>query len=1192
VNPEDALFCNRCAQALTSPGEPSPQPLSIDEKIDRIQRYLPKGLTEKVLAQRGKIEGERKQVTVMFCDMVGFTSMVENFGSEKAYSIMDKVYEILIHKVHDFEGTVNEMTGDGIMALFGAPIALEDAPQRALRSALAIHHEITKFNGQREGPDPIKMRIGVHTGPVVVGTLGNNLRVEFKAVGDTVNLASRMEGLAEPGTTFVTKDTFNLTEGLFQFETIGEREVKGKEFAVPVYRLISAKKDVHRPRIGVERSIYSAMVGRDKELNRLELQVMKAINGYGSIVNIIGEAGIGKSRLIAELKTRDVMKQVALFEGRAISTGRNLSFHPIIDLLKQWARIGEDDSGAVALSKLETAIRKVIPEEMYEVLPFVATLMGMRLSGRYAERIKGIEGEALEKLILKNMRDLISKATELKPHVIVMEDLHWADTSSIELMESLFRLAETKKIVFINVFRPGHTETGDRIVETTTERYSKQYVEIAVQPLNEQMSENLINNMLQIKGLKHVVVDQIVERADGNPFFIEEVARSFIDYGAVVLKEGVFEVTDKIENIVIPHSINDVLMARIDRLDEKTRGLVKVASVIGRSFFYRILKEMTKTIEDIDSRLSYLQEIQLFRERKRMDELEYLFKHALAQEAAYESILSDIRKEIHLKVANSIEKVFKERLHEFFGMLAYHYSKGEDFDKAEEYMIKAGEAALGSSASSEALLYYQDALKLYLDKYGETADPEKLAMLEKNIANALFYKGEHEDSLKYFDRVLERWGVKAPKNKFIMLMKFFYDLIFVILHLYFPSKKAGVVPSDKDKEFYNLCRNKDIALVTLDPMRCTVEVIATIRKILKFDLGLIDSGYVTLFSGSGVFSFSGLSFWLSKKFLVYGERLIDKKNCKELFDYCLFQTLHNSTSGNWDDNLEYDEDLINENIKIGRFADIFTYILHYVNGNIYQGEFNAAEQLLKKMFEIADSYEYEIAKGWQITFAAALYFNCRRLIDAKEAVDRSELYVNKSGEELIRLSVLGQKARIQVFSNELDEAEKSIALADEIYRKHAIVPPTFSASYLTARFLFDFRSLEQSIHSNNKSSILKFRKQVRKSGKKAIRNAKKYAGHRAEAFRLIGLYYWLNTKQNKAVKWLKRSKDEAERLGARPDLARTYMEIGKKFIEEKSKYKELNGVSAEEYLEKARIMFQEMDLQWDLDELDKIAATV
>ena len=234
-NPQEARFCMGCGHSLISDSSPSLQAPSIDEKIDKLQRYLPRGLTEKVLSQKDKIEGERKQVTVMFCDMEGFTPLVERLGPEEAYSVMDRVYEILIHKVHDYEGTVNEMTGDGVMALFGAPIALEDAPQRALWSALSIHREMETFNETRENVFPIRMRIGVHTGPVIVGTLGNDLRVEFKAVGDTVNLASRMEGMAEPGSTYVTGDTFKLTRELFRFEDLGDREVKGKGSVVPVY---------------------------------------------------------------------------------------------------------------------------------------------------------------------------------------------------------------------------------------------------------------------------------------------------------------------------------------------------------------------------------------------------------------------------------------------------------------------------------------------------------------------------------------------------------------------------------------------------------------------------------------------------------------------------------------------------------------------------------------------------------------------------------------------------------------------------------------------------------------------------------------------------------------------------------------------------------------------------------------------
>jgi class 3 adenylate cyclase len=500
-NPPQFKFCGGCGHALNSQNEPTPRDLSFDEKLHKIQRYLPTGLTEKILSQRDKIEGERKLVTVMFCDIEGYTPLTERLGPEETYALMDQVYEILIHKVHDFEGTVNEMTGDGIMALFGAPIALEDAPQRAIRSALAIHRGIDKFSDQLKSEKripAIRMRIGIHTGPVVVGTLGNDLRVEFKAVGDTVNLASRMEGLAEPGTTYVTEGTFKLTESFFRFEAIGKKKVKGKEEAVSVYKVLSAKDAVYRSRLGSERMIYSEMVGRDDELHRLELQVMKVINGQGSVVNIIGEAGIGKSRLIAELKKGEMMRDVKLLEGRAISIGENLSFHPITDLLKQWMGIRQDDDQETAFCKLQNELCNLFTEEAGDAVAFVATLMGITLSGSYAEKVKRLGGEALEKLILKSLRDLLILAAERTPLVIVMEDLHWADTSSLQVLESLFRLVEAQRILFINLFRPAFLQSGERIVKALKERLLGRHLEIVLEPLDERACEALIGNMLTI----------------------------------------------------------------------------------------------------------------------------------------------------------------------------------------------------------------------------------------------------------------------------------------------------------------------------------------------------------------------------------------------------------------------------------------------------------------------------------------------------------------------------------------------------------------------------------------------------------------------------------------------------------------------------------------------------------------------
>ena len=302
------------------PAKPIPKDLSFDEKLAKIQKYLPKDLTEKILAQRDRIEGERKQVTVMFCDMEGFTALSEKLGPEETYSIMDQVYEILIHKVHDYEGTVNELTGDGIMALFGAPIALEDAPQRAIRSALAIHREMTQFNDKIKSEkriSPIKMRIGIHTGPVVVGTLGNDLRVEFKAVGDTVNLASRMEGLAEPGTTYVTEDTFKLTEGFFRFEALGEKQVKGKEEPVKVYQVIAPSTRRTRFDVSAERGL-TPFIGRERELELLLDGFERVKAGKGQAFSIISEAGVGKSRLLYEFRKAVANEDVTFLEGKVL----------------------------------------------------------------------------------------------------------------------------------------------------------------------------------------------------------------------------------------------------------------------------------------------------------------------------------------------------------------------------------------------------------------------------------------------------------------------------------------------------------------------------------------------------------------------------------------------------------------------------------------------------------------------------------------------------------------------------------------------------------------------------------------------------------------------------------------------------------------------------------------------------------
>jgi len=362
-------FCDECGTRLST-GSKAPDLTSLEAKIDKIQRYLPEGLTQKILSQKDRIEGEKKQVTVMFCDLVGFTSMSEKLDPEETYAIMDQILEILIHKVNDFGGTVNKMLGDGIMALFGAPIALEDGPQRAIRSAMEVHKEITRFSEKiRQDKDylpPLKMRIGIHSGPVVVGTIGNTLRVEFTAIGDTVNLASRMETLADPGTTFVTEDTFKLTEVFFRFEALGQKTVKGKEKPVKVYQVIAPSNRSTRFDASAERGL-TPLVGRERELELLLDGFEKAKSGHGRAISITAEAGTGKSRLLYEFRKAIANDNVTILEGKCLSYSKGVAYHPVFDFVKSCFDLEENDSGDQIRRKLEdglAALKAEIPKTL------------------------------------------------------------------------------------------------------------------------------------------------------------------------------------------------------------------------------------------------------------------------------------------------------------------------------------------------------------------------------------------------------------------------------------------------------------------------------------------------------------------------------------------------------------------------------------------------------------------------------------------------------------------------------------------------------------------------------------------------------------------------------------------------------------------------------------------------------------
>ncbi|MFX0199096.1 MAG: adenylate/guanylate cyclase domain-containing protein [Candidatus Hodarchaeota archaeon] len=753
-NPRENNFCEECGHNISVPAEPPARDLSFEEKIAKIQRYLPKGLTEKILSQRYRIEGERKQVTVMFADMEGFTALSEKVGPEEAYAIMDQVYEILIHKVHDYEGTVNEMTGDGIMALFGAPIALEDAPQRAIRSAYAIHREMVQFSDQIErekGLQSIRMRIGIHTGRVVVGTLGNDLRVEFKAVGDTVNLASRVESLADPGSTYVTEDTFKLTEGLFRFEGLGERQVKGKEEPVGVYRVIAPSTRRTRFDVSAERGL-TPFVGRERELELLLDGFERAKSGRGQAFSIMAEAGVGKSRLLYEFRKAIANEDVTFIEGRCLSYSRNVAYHPVIDTLKSSFNIRESDGDSEIKEKVKRGLKTLGVDEA-STLPCLLELLSVKESG-----IDGLSlsPQARKDRTIEALNRNVLKGSEIRPVVMAVEDLQWIDKTSEDRFKSLLDSISGSRVFLVFTYRPEFVHTwGGRSYHS----------QVNLNRLSNRESLAMVAHLLGTEDIDRALEELILEKTEGVPFFIEEFIRSLKDLKIIERKNNRYQLARDIQDLPIPATIQDVIMARVDSLPEGAKEVLQTGSVIGREFSYELIKQVTSiSQEELLTHLSVLKDSELLYERGIYPESTYIFKHALTQEVVYDSILTSRRKKLHGEIGNVIEEFFGDNISDHYEVLAEHYITSENYIKGAEYCRLAQRKAEKAASFPDAITYAKKKIDC-LEKLPQTDDVLKKIIDARTILGLymfqLFYFVEAKEAV---DPIIEL-AIKSDYQK-------------------------------------------------------------------------------------------------------------------------------------------------------------------------------------------------------------------------------------------------------------------------------------------------------------------------------------------------------------------------------------------------------------------------------------------
>ncbi len=741
VNPLGSKFCNECGHDLRKPKEALP----VD--YDQPQSYTPKHLADKILTTRSSVEGERKLVTVLFADVANYTSMSEKLDPEEAHQIMDGCFKILMDEIHRYEGTINQFTGDGIMALFGAPVAHEDHAQRACHAALAIQRALEGYSDNLEKRLGLafRMRVGLNSGPVVVGSIGDDLRMDYTAVGDTTNLAARMESMARPSTILGTASTYRLARDFFDFRPLGKFQVKGKEESQEVYELVEASEVATRIEAAAAKGL-TRFVGRTREAEALKDAFEKARSGSGQVVGVVGEAGVGKSRLLLELRNMPSPGESTYLEGQCLQYGSSMAYRPILGILRSYFHIKEGDQEADIKKNMEKRILQ-LDENLKSTFPPFQEILSLEV-----EDVVYLKVEPQEKRMrtFEAVRDLLVRESQDRPVVLAIEDLHWIDRTSEEFLDYLIGWLANARILLILLYRPEYTHKWG----------SKSYYnKIGLDQLSTKTSTELVQSILEGAEVVPELSELILKRAAGNPLFMEEFTHTLLENGCIQRKDNQFILSKTFAEIQVPDTIQGIIAARMDRLQDTLKRVMQVASVIGREFAFRILRTITGMREELKSHLLNLQGLEFISEKQLFPELEYIFKHALTQEVAYNSLLHKRRKEIHEKIGRAIEEIYPDRLEEYYELLAYHYMRSDNTEKALEYLDRANQKAAKVSAMEEAKAYFDKAMEL-LDSLPETElnQRRRISLLEKqwSVFMLLFKYPEYYDLLTRYEPVALR----------------------------------------------------------------------------------------------------------------------------------------------------------------------------------------------------------------------------------------------------------------------------------------------------------------------------------------------------------------------------------------------------------------------------------------------------
>jgi class 3 adenylate cyclase/tetratricopeptide (TPR) repeat protein len=718
--PGGARFCLQCGQAVSAGGAGpvrSPAP----------ETYTPKHLAEKILTSKAAIEGERKQVTVLFADLKGSMELLSDRDPEEARKLLDPVLEAMMEAVHRYEGTVNQVMGDGIMALFGAPLAVEDHAVRACYAALRMQESVKRYaeEARRVHGVAVRIRVGLNSGEVVVRAIGSDLHMDYTAVGQTTHLAARMEQFADPGSILLSPATFELTEGFVEAKALGPVPVKGLAEPVAVYELTGAGTARSRLQATTSRGL-TRFVGRDPELAHLIRAQEQARNGRGQVVAVVGEAGVGKSRLFHEFTHSPRVQGWLVLEARAVSHGKTISYLPLIDLLKAYCKL-EDRDDHRALREKVTGKLFTLDEALR---PYLSAFLGLLEVPVDDPQWQALDPAQRRHRTLDANRRLLLREAQAQPLIVVFEDLHWIDAETQALLDSLVESLPAARLLMLVNYRPEYQHGWGG---------KSYYTQIRLDALPAESAGELLEGLLGGDSALAPLKAMLTARTGGNPLFLEESVRTLVETRALAGARGAYRLAKPVDEIQVPATVQSILASRIDRLPLEEKRLLQSAAVIGKDVPFVLLQGIADLGEDELRRgLEHLQAAEFLYETSLFPDLEYTFKHALTHDVAYGSVLQDRRRELHARVVETIEALYADRLTEQVERLAFHAFRGEAWAKAVRYLRQAGAKAFARSANRENVAYLKQALAA-LAHLPETRDTLELAIdLRFELRNSLF----------------------------------------------------------------------------------------------------------------------------------------------------------------------------------------------------------------------------------------------------------------------------------------------------------------------------------------------------------------------------------------------------------------------------------------------------------------------